>query len=63
MSWFSKTEEYSIKDDGFYGEPKVTYGSTDDDSTTGSSSPSGGWDDYQHEREYVSSGWGNDKSR
>lgn len=57
MSWFSRTEDYSIEDDSrdFYGEPEITYGSSDDTSS-GSSSPSGsgGWDDYQREHEYIS---------
>lgn len=51
MSWFSKTEDYSTKDSGFYGEPEITYGSKKDDS--GSSSTSGAWDDYQREREHI----------
>lgn len=66
MSWFSKTEDYSIEDSGFYGEPEITYGlskPSDSDSTSGSSSTSGAWDDYQHEREYVSSCWNNGHSR
>ena len=58
MSWFSRTEDYSIEDNSrdFYGEFEITYGSSDDTSSSSSStSPSGAWDDYQHEREYVSS--------
>lgn len=51
MSWFSKTEDYSTKDSGFYGEPEITYGSKKDDS--GSSSTSGACDDYQRERERI----------
>lgn len=57
MSWFSRTEDYSIEDTNrdFYDDPK-TYGSSDDtSSSSSSSSASGAWDDYQHEREYVSS--------
>ena len=27
MSWFSKTEDYSTKNSGFYSEPEITYGS------------------------------------
>lgn len=53
MSWFTKTEDYSTKDSGFYGEPEITYGSKKDDSGSGSSSTSGAWDDYQHEREHI----------
>lgn len=53
MSWFSKTEDYSTKDSGFYGEPEITYGSKKDDSGSGSSSTSGAWDDYQHERDRI----------
>lgn len=53
MSWVTKTEDYSTKDSGFYGEPKVTYGSKKEDSGSGSSSTSGAWDDYQHEREHI----------
>ena len=58
MSWFSRTEDYSIEDNSrnFYGEPEITYGSSDDTSSSSSSSSvSGAWDDYQHEREYISS--------
>ena len=53
MSWFSKTEEYSTKDSGFYGEPEITYGSKKDESDSESSSTSGPWDDFQREREYL----------
>ena len=65
MSWFSRTEEYSIDDNGFYGEPEITYGpSTDEtDSSSSSSSTSGAWDDYQHEREYISSYLGESNGR
>jgi len=60
MSWFSKEESYSINNDnGFYGEPEITYGTDSDSSTSGSSSTSGAWDDYQHEREQITS-YGND---
>lgn len=55
MSWFSRTEDYSIEDSGFYGEPTIIYGSTDDDSSSSSSSTSTGggpFDDFQNE--YVS---------
>lgn len=64
MSWFSRTEDYSVKDSGFYDEPEITYGPSDEgsSSSTSSSSSSGGWDDYQHEREYISSLW-NQKER
>lgn len=58
MSWFSRTEDYSIEDTSsdFYDDPEITYGSSDDtSSSSSSSSASGAWDDYQHEREYVSS--------
>lgn len=55
MSWFSRTEDYSTKDSGFYGEPEITYGSKNDDTAPSSTSPAGAWDDYQREREYVSS--------
>jgi len=55
MSWFSKEEDYSIHDNGFYGEPEITYGPTDEDKPAPSASTSGAWDDYQHEREYISS--------
>jgi hypothetical protein len=51
MSWFSKTEDYSTNDRGFYGEPEITYGSKKDDSE--SSSTSGAWDAFQHERERI----------
>lgn len=57
MSWFSRTEDYSIEDNSrnFYGDPEITYGPSDDTSSSSSStSASGAWDDYQHEREYVS---------
>lgn len=53
MSWFSKKEDYSTKESGFYGEPEITYGSKKDDSGSGSSSTSGAWDDFQHERERI----------
>ncbi|MBQ2243945.1 MAG: hypothetical protein II318_07040 [Bacteroidales bacterium] len=53
MSWFSRTEDYSTKDSGFYGEPEITYGSKKDDTGSSSSSTSGAWDDFQREREYV----------
>ena len=62
MSWFSRTEDYSLEDNGFYGEPEITFGPTTDDSDSGSSSTSGAWDDYQHEREYMFS-CNNDRSR
>ena len=58
MSWFSRTEDYSTKESGFYGEPEITYGSkndSDSDSGSGSTSTSGAWDDYQREREYITS--------
>ena len=59
MSWFSRTEDYSIEDNGrdFYGDLERTYGPSGDTSTSSSSSSaSGAWDDdYQHEREYISS--------
>lgn len=57
MSWFSRTEDYSIEDSSrnFYGEPEITYGSSDDTSSSSSSSSSSDWDNYQHEREYISS--------
>lgn len=61
MSWFSCTEDYSLSDNGFYGDCEITYGSNGDDDTSGSSSTSGAWDDYQHEREYLS--WDNEYSR
>lgn len=53
MSWFSKKEDYTTKESGFYGEPEITYGSKKDDSGSGSSSTSGAWDDFQREREYL----------
>ena len=53
MSWFSKTEDYSTKDSGFYGEPEINKRKKKDDSGSGSSSTSGAWDDYQHEREHI----------
>lgn len=63
MSWFSKTEDYSTVDSGFYGEVEVTYGpEKKDDSGSGSSSSSGGWDDYQRERTNIISSK-NDRSR
>lgn len=62
MSWFSRTEDYSLEDNGFYGEPEITFGPITDDSDSGSSSTSGAWDDFQHEREYMSS-CNNDRSR
>lgn len=63
MSWFSKTEDYSTKDSGFYGEQEVTYGpEKKEDSDSGSSSSSGAWDDWQHERENITSSR-NDRSR
>lgn len=62
MSWFSRTEDYSLVDNGFYGEPEVTFGSTTDDSDSSSSSTSGAWDDFQHERECILS-CNNDRSR
>lgn len=55
MSWFTSEEDYSIKESGFYGEPTINYGSSDPEPADSSSSSSGGWDDYQHEREYISS--------
>lgn len=41
MSWFSRTEDYSIEDNSrdFYGEPEITYGSSDDTSSSSSTSP------------------------
>ena len=62
MSWFSRTEDYSLEDNGFYGEPEITFGPITDDSDSGSSSTSGAWDDFQHEREYMFS-CNNDRSR
>lgn len=62
MSWFSKTEVYSTKDSGFYGEPEITYGSKKEDSGSGSSSTSGAWGDFQHERERIISSC-NDRTR
>lgn len=63
MSWFSWTEDYSLNlNNDFYGEPEITYGSTKDDTSSGSSSTSGAWDDYQHERECIYSSH-NDYSR
>lgn len=53
MSWFSSTEDYSINDNGFYGEPEITYGSDDTSSSSSSSSASGAWGDYQHECQYL----------
>lgn len=55
MSWFSRTEDYSTNDSGFYGEPEIAYGAKKDDTDPESPPPSGPWDDYQREREYVSS--------
>lgn len=53
---FSCTEDYSTEDSGFYVEPTITYGPSDEgSSSTSSSSTSGAWDDYQHELEYISS--------
>lgn len=52
MSWFSCTEDYSLNND-FYGEPEITYGPIKDDTSPVSSSTSGAWDDYQHERECI----------
>lgn len=64
MSWFSKEEDYSIHDNGFYGEPEITYGHKDDDDSSSSlTSASGTWDDYQHEPEYVLSCVNNGYSR
>lgn len=61
MSWYSSTEDYSIEDSSrdFYGEPEITYGPSDEGSSSSSSSFStpGAWDDYQHEREYAPSCW------
>lgn len=56
MPWFSRTEDYSIEDNNrdFYGDPDITYGSSDDTSSSSSSSSASDWDNYQHEREYVS---------
>ena len=62
MSWFSKTEVYSTKDSGFYGEPEITYGSKKEDSGSGSSSTSSAWGDFQHERERIISSC-NDRTR
>lgn len=63
MSWFSKTEDYSTEDSGFYGEVEVTYGpEKKDDSDSDSSSSSGAWDDWQHERESIISSL-NERSR
>lgn len=56
MHLFSTEEDYSYKkdDDDFYGEVKITYGSdSDDDSTSGSPSSSGPYDDYQNERHNI----------
>lgn len=56
MSLYSKEVDYSIFDSGFYGEPEITYGKKGEgDPTTSASSASGAWDDYQHEREHISS--------
>ena len=59
MSWFSRTEEYSTENNGFYSEPEITYVSTEDDSSdsTLGSPESGRWDGYQYE--YISSCWNN----
>lgn len=58
MSWLSFTEDYSIEKNDFYGEPKISYDYSDETSSSSSSSSSstssGGWEDYQHEREYIS---------
>lgn len=67
MSWlFSKEEEYSIHDSGFYGEPEITFGSGSASTSTSSSSStstSGAWDDKQHEREYIATYINNSRSR
>ena len=55
MSWFTRTEDYSTKE-SFYGESEITYGSKND-SGSSSTSTSGPWDDYQREREHISSCW------
>lgn len=63
MSWFSCTEDYSIKESGFYGEPEITYDPKNDETSLGPSSTSGPWDDYQHERERIYSSCCNNHSR
>lgn len=49
MSWFSRTDDYSIENSGFYAEPEITYGPSEEGSSSSTSSTSGAWDDYQHE--------------
>lgn len=57
MSWFSRTEDYSVDDNT---EPEITYGFSDG-TTSGSSSSSAPFDDFQHEREYTY--WDNQHTR
>lgn len=56
MSWFSLTDDYSIgnNDRDFYGDPEITYGPSEEGSSSSVSTSGGGWDDYQREREYIS---------
>ncbi len=63
MSWFSCTEDYSLKEDNFYGEPEITYGSKKDDTDPETSSSSGAWDNFQHELVNIISCANNEKSR
>lgn len=60
MSWFSKSEDYTLEDTTFYGEPEITYGKQESSSSSTPATTSGAWDDYQHEREYISSSMLND---
>lgn len=67
MSYYSKTEEYSIKQEGgiTYDEVnvQVTFGNQGDDeedkkddpasSSSAPVSPAGGWDDFQNQRPHI----------
>lgn len=66
MSWFSKTEDYSLEDNNgdFYTEPEISYDYSYEESSSSStpSTPStSDLDNYQHEREYAY--WDNQHTR
>lgn len=66
MAYFSRVEDYSIHDNGFYGEPEITYGSERKDDTpppTPPTSTSGAWDDFQRELENIRSIGSNEHTR
>ena len=64
MAYYSKVEEYSIHDNGFYGEVEITYGPEKKDETPPPPpSAASAWDSYQHERERAHSIGSNEHTR